>query len=45
MAKAARELDPIVNACPCSKCSDEIVQMTCDKCDEYDAWIDKLKGE
>ena len=44
VAKVARELDPIVNACPCSKCSDE-VQMACNKCDEYYAWIDKLKGE
>ena len=45
VAKAVRELDPIVNACPCSKCSNEIVPMTCNKCDEYYAWIDKLKGE
>lgn len=44
VAKAARELDPIVNACPCSKCSDD-VRMTCNKCDEYYAWIDRLKGE
>ena len=44
VAKVARELDPIVNACPCSKCSDDI-RMACNKCDEYYSWIDRLKGE
>ena len=44
VAKAAQELDPIGNACPCSKCSDDI-RMAYNKCDEYYAWIDKLKGE
>ena len=44
VAKVARELDPIVNACPCSKCSDDI-QMTCKKCDKYYEWVERLKGE
>ena len=43
VAKAAQELDPIVNACPCSKCSDDI-QMTCKKCDKYYEWVERLKG-
>lgn len=44
VVKAARELDPIVNACPCSKCSD-LTRMTCKKCNEYYDWIGGLKGE
>ena len=42
-AKAAQELDPIVNECPCSKCSDD-VRMTCEKCSYYYDWISRLKG-
>lgn len=42
ISKVARELDSIVNACPCSNCSDD-VKMTCKKCDEYYNWIDRLK--
>lgn len=44
VAKAAQELDPIVNAYPCKRCSDD-VRMTCKKCNEYYDWIDRLKGE
>ena len=46
VSKAAQELDPIVNECPCKVkgCSDEL-KMTCKKCDDYYNWIDRLKGE
>ena len=44
VAKAARELDPIVNECPCKKCSDEF-RMSCRGCFDYSEWISKLKGE
>ena len=44
VSKAAKELYPIVNECPCNKCSYE-VKMSCKRCDEYYDWINKLKGE
>ena len=44
VAKASRELDPIVNECPCKKCSDEF-RMSCRGCFDYSEWISKLKGE
>lgn len=44
IAKASRELDPIVNECPCKKCSDEF-RMSCRGCFDYSEWISKLKGE
>lgn len=44
VAKVARELDPIVNAYPCDKCSDDI-KITCNKCDDYYKWISRLKGD
>ena len=44
VSKAAQELDPIINECPCKKCSDDI-RMSCDHCDDYYKWINRLKGE
>lgn len=44
VAKAARELDPIVNEYPCKKCPDEF-RMSCRGCFDYSEWISKLKGE
>lgn len=44
VAKAAQELDQIVNECACMKCSDDI-RMACKGCDQYREWINRLKGE
>ena len=43
-SKAAQELDPIINECPCKKCSDDI-RMSCNHCEDYYKWINILKGE
>ena len=44
VSEAVKELDPVINECPCNKCSDE-VKMLCNRCVEYYDWIEKLKGE
>lgn len=45
LSKAAQELTPIVDICPCNKCSDD-VRMSCKiVCNEYYYWVRRLKGE
>ena len=43
-SKAAQELDPIINECPCKKCSYDS-RMLCNHCEDYYKWINRLKGE
>ena len=44
ISKAAQELAPIVDDCPCKECSDD-VRMSCHGCEAYYDWVRRLKGE
>ena len=44
VSKAAQELVPVVDICPCNECSDD-VRIACHGCETYYDWVRKLKGE
>lgn len=43
VSKAAQELAPIVDICPCKECSDD-VRIACHGCETYYDWVRRLKG-